>query len=52
MEKIVVKNVTKIFGKDERRGVELINEGKSREEILKHQLTVGVHEASFSVNKG
>ncbi len=52
MEKIIVKNVTKIFGKDERRGVELIKEGKSREEILKHQLTVSVHEASFSVNEG
>ena len=53
MEKIVVKNVTKIFGKDERRGVELIKEGKSPEEILRdHQLSVGVYEASFSVNEG
>ncbi|MDC0253426.1 glycine betaine/L-proline ABC transporter ATP-binding protein [Bacteriovoracales bacterium] len=52
MEKIIVKNVTKIFGKDEYKGIELIKEGKSREEILKHQLSVGVQEASFSVNEG
>lgn len=51
--KVEVRNLVKIFGKNPHRGIEMLKEGKSKEEMLrKSRLTVGVAEASFSVNQG
>ncbi len=51
--KIKVSNVTKIFGKSSKRALQLLKEGKSKDEILKVTgSTVGVNQASFEVNPG
>lgn len=51
MLKIEVKNLTKVFGKNPNRGLKLLNEGKTKPEILKETgMTVGVNQASFEVN--
>lgn len=53
MRKIEVKNLTKIFGDQEETGLALLEEGASKEEILKKTgMTVGVNEASFTVKTG
>jgi len=50
---IEIKNLTKIFGKNTKEALKLLNEGKSKEEILKKTgCTVGVNRASFSVEPG
>jgi len=52
-EKVVVKDLFKIFGHDPGRGLKLIEEGLDKEQIFeKTGLTVGVREASFTVNAG
>jgi glycine betaine/proline transport system ATP-binding protein len=52
-EKVVVKDLYKIFGPNAKRGIDLIKEGLNKEEIFnKTGLTVGVREASFTVNSG
>ena len=52
-EKVVVKDLYKIFGPGAQRGIDLIKEGLNKEEIFeKTGLTVGVREASFTVNAG
>jgi len=52
-EKVVVKDLYKIFGPGAQRGVDLIKDGLNKEEIFeKTGLTVGVREASFTVNAG
>jgi glycine betaine/proline transport system ATP-binding protein len=49
-EKVVVKDLYKIFGPNAKRGIDLIKEGLNKEEIFeKTGLTVGVREASFTV---
>ncbi|MFZ3591172.1 quaternary amine ABC transporter ATP-binding protein [Bacillus sp. DJP31] len=51
--KIKVSNVTKIFGKASKKALQLLKEGKSKEEILKVTgSTVGVNRASFEVSPG
>ncbi|MGO4889755.1 glycine betaine/L-proline ABC transporter ATP-binding protein [Anaerobacillus sp. MEB173] len=51
--KLRVKNVTKIFGKNPKQAIKLLNEGESKDEILeKSGLTVGVNNANFEVNQG
>ena len=51
MLKIEVKNLTKIFGKNENKGLKLLDEGKTKAEILEQTgMTVGVNKATFSVN--
>jgi glycine betaine/proline transport system ATP-binding protein len=51
--KIKVSNVTKIFGKTSKKALQLLKEGKSKEQILKATgSTVGVNRASFEVNSG
>lgn len=51
--KIEVRNVTKVFGKNPQLGLKLLNEGKSKKEILeKTGMTVGVNKASFEVKAG
>ena len=52
-KKIVVKDTTKIFGKNMKRAVQLLNEGKSKSDILKATgATVGVKNVTFDVNDG
>jgi glycine betaine/proline transport system ATP-binding protein len=52
-KKIEVKNTTKIFGKNTKRASQLLNEGKTKSEILKATgATVGVKNASFDVYEG
>ena len=53
MEKIVVRNLYKIFGPDPGAGLRLLQEGKTKDEIYEQTgLAVGVQDASFTVNKG
>jgi len=53
MLKIEVKDLYKIFGRHPEQALELLKEGKSKEEILaKTGMTVGVNQASFKVNQG
>lgn len=52
-KKISIKNVTKVFGRSPRQGVELLNEGKSKQEILEQTgMTVGVNKATFDIHAG
>ena len=51
--KINVKNVTKIFGKNKKRALQLLSEEKTKSEILqKTGATVGINQASFHVHSG
>jgi glycine betaine/proline transport system ATP-binding protein len=53
MNKIHVKNLTKVFGSNPKDGVRRINQGHSKEQILKETgMTVGVNHASFEVKPG
>lgn len=53
IKKIEVHNTTKIFGKNSKRAGQLLNEGKTKGEILKATgATVGVKKASFDVYEG
>jgi len=50
---IEVKNLTKIFGKNTKQALKLLEEGATKEEILKKTgCTVGVNRAAFSVEQG
>ncbi|MEC2076678.1 glycine betaine/L-proline ABC transporter ATP-binding protein ProV [Metabacillus fastidiosus] len=51
--KISVKEVSKIFGKNKKRAVQLLKQGKTKQEILKETgSTVGVNQVSFDVYDG
>ncbi|WP_312096257.1 glycine betaine/L-proline ABC transporter ATP-binding protein ProV [Niallia sp.] len=51
--KLKVENVTKIFGKNTKKAIQLLNNGESKKDILKKTgATVGVNKASFEVNPG
>ena len=53
MSKIIINNLYKIFGQNPRKGLELIEQGKTKEDIYEMTgLTVGVQDASFEVRKG
>jgi glycine betaine/proline transport system ATP-binding protein len=53
MLKIEVKGLTKIFGKNPKHGIKLLQEGRSKTDILKETgMTVGVNRVSFDVNAG
>lgn len=53
MQKIVVEQLTKIFGKDPKKGLEMLKDGKHKDEILEEiGATVGVNRASFTVEEG
>ncbi len=48
-----MENLTRIFGRNPTKGLELVRQGKSKEEILKETgMTVGVNRVSFSVDAG
>ena len=50
---IKVENLTKVFGKHQKRAVQLLKENKSKDEILQETgMTVGVNQASFEVASG
>lgn len=52
-EKIVVKNLVKIFSSNPNKALNLLNQGKSKDEILKETgHTVGINNVSFTVNRG
>lgn len=51
--KVNVQNVTKIFGKNHKKALQLLKEGYSKADILKQTgCTVGVNQASFEVKAG
>ncbi|KAB2338490.1 glycine betaine/L-proline ABC transporter ATP-binding protein ProV [Cytobacillus depressus] len=51
--KLSVKNVTKIFGRNTKKALQLLQEGNSKSEILKKTgSTIGVNQASFNVCAG
>lgn len=53
MIKIEVKRLTKVFGKRYKHAIKLLEEGKTKAEILKETgMTVGVNQASFKVYSG
>lgn len=53
MLKIEVKGLTKVFGKNPKLGIKLLEEGKSKLEILEQtKMSVGVNRASFEVQSG
>ncbi|MFZ4452792.1 quaternary amine ABC transporter ATP-binding protein [Salibacterium aidingense] len=53
MSKINVQELTKIFGPSPEKGMEYLNQGKTKDEILAESgMTVGVNQASFSVEEG
>lgn len=53
VEKIRVENLFKIFGERPEKAFPLIEQGKTKEEIFdKTGLTVGVNNASFTINQG
>jgi glycine betaine/proline transport system ATP-binding protein len=53
MSKIEIRNLFKIFGPHPTAGLDLLKEGNTKEEIHeKTGLTVGVQDASFTVNSG
>ncbi|MFC0232989.1 glycine betaine/L-proline ABC transporter ATP-binding protein [Vagococcus entomophilus] len=53
MSKVTVKHVTKVFGKKTKQALDMIQENRSKIEILKKTgATVGVYDANFEVNEG
>ena len=53
MDKIVVKNLYKIFGRNSQRVFELVKKGISKKEIHKKTgCTIGVNDANFTVKDG
>ncbi|MBD1381354.1 glycine betaine/L-proline ABC transporter ATP-binding protein ProV [Metabacillus arenae] len=51
--KIKVDHVSKIFGKNPQKGIQLLKNGKTKAEILEETgMTVGVNKASFEVKAG
>ena len=53
MSKIEVRNLTKVFGANPGLGIDLLNSGEKKEDILKKTgMTIGVNQASFTVKAG
>lgn len=51
--KIVVKNLYKVFGEQPQQAIDMLKQGKSKEQILAETGSViGVSDVSFSVNEG
>ena len=52
-EKIVVKDLVKIFDNNPNKALKLLEKGKSKDEILKETgQTLGVNKVSFTINEG
>ncbi|MBG9987808.1 glycine betaine/L-proline ABC transporter ATP-binding protein [Aerococcaceae bacterium DSM 111176] len=53
MSKLRVEKLTKIFGENDDKALKLVNENKTKEEILDMTgATIGVNQATFEVNEG
>ncbi|THB71559.1 MAG: proline/glycine betaine ABC transporter ATP-binding protein ProV [Desulfobulbaceae bacterium] len=53
MAKISIENLYKVFGSSPQKGLSLLEQGKTKEEIYEQTgLTVGVQDASFDIEKG
>ncbi|MCO8288828.1 glycine betaine/L-proline ABC transporter ATP-binding protein [Tetragenococcus halophilus] len=53
LSKVRVEHLTKVFGRRTQQALDLVKEGKSKQEILKETgATVGVHDVSFNVENG
>lgn len=53
MNILEVKHLTKIFGKKKKKALELVQAGKSKQDILKETgATVGVYDVNFEVREG
>lgn len=53
MIKISVKKLTKVFGKQPSRAIKMLDEKKTKSDILKETgMTVGVNQASFDIHAG
>ncbi|MDT2828717.1 MAG: quaternary amine ABC transporter ATP-binding protein [Enterococcus viikkiensis] len=53
MSKVKVEHLTKIFGKKQQQALSMIQENRSKNEIVEQTgATVGVYDASFEVNEG
>lgn len=53
MEKIKIENVTKVFGKQVSQALKMVEQKKSKTEILNETgATIGVYNANFTVNEG
>jgi len=53
MSKIIVKDLVKIFGDHPEKALKMLQEGYSKDEILKKtRQTVGIFDINFSVNEG
>jgi glycine betaine/proline transport system ATP-binding protein len=51
--KIKINNVTKVFGKNSKKALRLLDEGKGKQEILQQTgCTIGVNKASFNIYPG
>ncbi|WP_080833393.1 quaternary amine ABC transporter ATP-binding protein [Cohnella massiliensis] len=50
---IEVKHLTKIFGQDPKRALAMLDQGRSKSDILKEtKMTVGVNKAEFAIEQG
>lgn len=53
MSKVRVRNLTKVFGKRTQQALNMVKDGKSKQDILEQtDATVGVHNVSFDVEEG
>lgn len=53
MSKLVVKKLYKVFGHNQRKAMQLLQEGLGKEEIQKRTgATIGIHNANFEVREG
>ena len=51
--KIKVENLYKVFGKNPRAGIKMLQDGMGKEELLRrHKLAVGINKVSFEINEG
>lgn len=52
-KKLVIKNVFKVFGKEPKKALKMLKDGKSKVEIFKDTgMTIGVQNASFDIYEG
>ncbi|TCP60611.1 quaternary amine ABC transporter ATP-binding protein [Baia soyae] len=53
MDKLEIRNLTKVFGRSPKRALKLLDEGKEKEEILQETgCTIGVNRATFEIYNG
>jgi glycine betaine/proline transport system ATP-binding protein len=53
LSKVRVRNLTKVFGKRTQQALNMVKDGKSKQDILEQtDATVGVHNVSFDVEEG